>query len=145
MIGYIESNQQFLSLADSIPRMRVKELKVVFDSVSDEESIEQLLLQAVRNNFSLRSIRGEHWERDLFDDDDKARLVFYANRNELLDQWVDNSETVGRKLWPEAMKLAEQAGPDSLYRGLRSVLGGDYVSLRAAGRKRKRPQYYAPS
>ena len=63
------------------------------------------------------------------------RLVSYADRNELLDQWVDNPEQVDdRKVWPEALKLAEQAGPDSLFRGLRSVLGGDYVSL-PAGRK----------
>ena len=122
--------------------MHVKELQVASDST--ENVNKQLLLQAVRNNFSLRSVAGRRFERDLFDDNDKTRLVFYATRNEFLDQWVDNSETVGRKVWPEALKLAEKAGPNSLFRGLRSVLGGDYVNLRA-GRKRQRPQYYAPS
>ena len=143
-IGAIETRQQLGALTDSIPLMRVKELKVVFASDFDEENTEQVLLQAVKNNFSLRSIRGEHSGRDLFDDDDKARLVFYAIRNECLDQWCDNPETVNRKVWPEALKLAEQAGPDSLFRGLRSVLESDHMSL-PSGRKRKRPQFYVPS
>ena len=111
----------------------------------DEENAEHVLLQAVKNNFRLRSFRGERPGRELFNDDDKARLVFYANRNERLDQWVDKPETViDRKVWPEAFKLAEQAGPDSLFRGLRSVLESDHMSSRS-GRKRKRPQFYVPS
>ena len=148
-IGRVHSHQQLRALTDSIPLMRIKVLEVVVESESGfgGENYKQLLLQAVKNNFSLRSVDGNHSfppERDLFDADDKTRLLFYADRNERLDQWVDNSETVGRKVWPEALKLAEQAGPDSLFRGLRSVLGGDFVKLRA-GRKHQRPQYYAPS
>ena len=145
VIGDIESHEQLRTLTESIPRMRVKELQVVI--ATDEQTVnKQLLLQAVRNNFSLRSVDGKRAPgRDLFNDNDRTRLVFYSNRNELLDQWVDKPEMVERKVWPEALKLAEKAGPDSFFRGLRSVLGGDYVSLRAAGRKRKRPQYYAPS
>jgi len=143
VIGDIEHHEEFRTLTESIPGMHVKELQVVIASELQNVS-KQLLLQAVRNNFSLRSVAGRHFGRDLFDDNDKTRLVFYATRNKLLDQWVDNSETVGRKVWPDALKLAGKAGPDSLFRGLRSVLGGDYVKLRT-GRKRQRPQYYAPS
>jgi len=84
-----------------------------------------------------------HARSDLFDAEYKTRLVFFANCNKCLDQWVDIPETVDdQKVCPKALKLAEQAGPDSLLCVLRSVLGGDYVKLRA-GRKRKRPQYYA--
>ena len=85
-------------------------------------------------------------ESDLFDSvDDKQRLAFYANRNERLDQWVDNPEIVEqKKVWPDALSLAERAGPNALFRGLRSVLQSDYGNL-SGGRKRKRPQYYAPS
>jgi len=144
VIGDIGSHEQLRALADSIPLMRLKELKVGFSSYFGDENIEHVLLQAVKNNFSLRSIRGERRGRDLFDDDDKARLEFYADRNERLDQWVDNPETVDRKVWPEALKLEDQAGPDSLFRGLRSVLESDYMSSRS-GRKRKRPQFYLPS
>ena len=91
---------------------------------------------AVKNNFSLRSVESRLDRRDLFNDDDKLRLVFYADRNESLDQWVDNPETVDRKVWPEALTLAEKAGPDSFFRGLRSILGGDSMSVQS-GRKRK--------
>ena len=144
VIGDIESHEQLRTLTESIPRMRVKELQVV--TASDEQNVnKQLLLQALRKNFSLRSVDGKcATERDLFDADDKTRLVFYANRNKRLDQWVDNPETVEQKVWPEALKLAEKAGPDSLFRGLRLVLESDYGRLRA-GRKRKRPQYYVPA
>jgi len=143
-IGHVQSHQQLHALADSIPLMRVKELKVVFDSEFDEENAKHVLLQAVKSNFSLRSFKDHRPGRDLFNDNDKARLMFYANRNELLDQWVGNPETVEQKVWPDALALAEKAGPDSLFRGFRSVLGGDSTGLRI-GRKRKRPQYYAPS
>ena len=143
VIGYIESHEQFRALVDSIPLMRVKELKVEFASDFDEENIKHVLLQAVKNNFSLQFIWGEHRERDIFEEDDEARLFFYADRNERLDQWVDNAETVDRKVWPDALKLAEKAGPDSLFRGLRSVLENDHTSSRS-GRKRKRPQFYVP-
>ena len=83
---------------------------------------------AIKNNFSLRSVKGEMAnavrESDLFESaEDKKTLAFYANRNESLDQWVDNPEMVEqRKVWPEALGLAERAGPDALFRGLRSVL-----------------------
>ena len=144
VIGDIESHEPLRTLTESIPRMHVKELQVVFDSDFDAENAKQLLLQAVKNNFSLRSVQGDRDGGSIFDDDDETRLTFFAGRNEHLDQWVDSPETVEQKVWPEALNLAEKAGPDSLFRGLRSVLGGDYVSLRAAGRKRKHPEYYTP-
>ena len=149
-IGSIQSHEQLRNLTDSIPKMRIKELQVEFSSPRVEENDKQLLLLAVKNNFSLRSVDGNRAlpGLDLFDANHKTRLVFYTNRNERLDQWVDNPETVieQRKVWPDALKLAEKAGPNSLFRGLRSVLGGDgeNVKLRG-GRKRKRPQYDAPS
>jgi len=145
-IGDIESHEQLRTLTESIPRIRVKELQGVIRMLIGEENAKRDLIMAVKNNFSLRSVDGKRaLERDLFDADDKKRLVFYANRNKYLDQWADNPETVEQKVWPNALKLAEKAGPDSLFRGLRSAFGGDYVSLRAAGRKRKHPQYYVPA
>ena len=115
------------------------------------EAIRQDLLHAVKNNFSLRSVKARlleyrlyREESDLFDSvEEKQRLAFYTNRNELLDQWDSNPDLVERKVWPDALGLAERAGPDALFRGLRSVLESDYVSL-PGGRKRKRPQYYNP-
>ena len=144
-IGTIQSQEQLRTLTESIPKMRIKELQVVISNAVDQEDTKPLLLLAIKNNFSLQSVDGKRASgRDLFNANDTRRLVFYANRNELLGQWVDNPKTVERKVWPEALKLAEQAGPDSLFRGLRSLLESDNVTLRA-GRKRKRSQFYVPS
>ena len=148
-IGTIQSQQQLQTLTQSIPSMKLKELEVGFrDDEFDRETIKQALLQAVKNNFSLHTVKGEilfHDESDLFDsDEDTQRLAFYANRNESLDQWVNHPETVEPKVWPDVLSLAERAGPDALFRGLHSVLGRDYVALKG-GRKRKRTQYYTPS
>ena len=155
-IGTIQSQQQLQTLTQSIPSMKIEELEVAFtdavDSDDEEEEVSQLsretieqgLLQAVKNNFSLHTVKGEIIEfldeSDLFESaEDKQTLAFYANRNESLDQWVDHPETVAEKVWPKALGLAQRAGPDPLFRGLRSVLGRDYVSL-PGGRKRKRVQ-----
>ena len=156
-IGSIKTLQQLQTLTQSIPSMKLKELEVEFyheedsddedeaEGEFDRETIRQNLLNAAKNNFSLRSLKAKLSGTDLFDNDDKQTLAFYVNRNESLDEWVDNPEMVEqRKVWPEALNLAERAGPDALFRGLRSVLQSDYVSL-PGGRKRKRPQYYAPS
>ena len=140
-IGCIGNQQQLQTLTQSIPSMKLKELEVSFRGVEEEgefgpETIRHDLLQAVRNNFSLRSVEAftAFWTAE-----DKQRLAFYANRNESLDQWVNHPETVKRKVWPKALSLAERAGPGALFRGLRSVLGRDYVSF-PRGRKRKRVQ-----
>ena len=90
-------------------------------------------------------MQGDRDGGSIFDDDDETRLTFFADRNERLDQWVDKTETVNRKVWPEALTLAEKAGPDSLFRGLRSVLESDHIMSTQSGRKRKRPQFYVPS
>ena len=152
VLGYVRSHQQLRTLTDSIPLMRtIKKLEIDVDGdrYVEEEDVKQLLLQAVKNNFSLRSvrayIRSGFESNNIFNAEEKTRLVFYTDRNERLDHWVDNPEQVDdRKVWPEALKLADQAGPDSLYRGLRSVLGRNYVSL-PPGRKRKHSQFSIPS
>ena len=151
-IGSIQTQQQLQTLTQSIPLMHIRELEVVFEGHSWREDVNsrQNLLQAVKNNFRLRSVKVgicvNHSSSDFFDsDDDKQRLAFYANRNESLDQWVAHPETVEqRKVWPEALGLAERAGPTALFRGMRSVLERDYGSL-PGKRKRKRPQYYTPA
>ena len=166
-IGTISTSHYLQTLAQKIPSMKLKDLVVEFstgEGSDDEdgededeeegelhrETIRQDLLHAMKNNFTLRSVKAEVLAEndisDLFDSaEDKHRLAFYANRNESLDQWVDNPVTVEQqKLWPEALSLAERAGPDAFFRGLRSVVESDYVSL-PEGRKRKRPQYCASS
>ena len=124
--------------------MPIRELEVAFDYhiLSENANLRQNLLLAINNNFSLRSVKVfRGYSPYLFESaKDKKTLAFYANRNESLDQWVDHPETIiEQKVWPDALGLAERAGPDALFRGLRSVLGRDYVSL-PGGRKRKRVQ-----
>jgi len=153
-IGEIRSREQLRTLTQSIPSMCIKELTIVFDSDIDEGAAKREVLQAVKNNFSLRSVKGEEAfrrrdtfnhndkkrlvrRRDTFNHNEKRRLVFYANRNESLDQWVKNPETVDQKVWPDALQLAQKAGLDSLFRGMRLVLESDYVKIPGA-RKRKR-------
>ena len=138
--------------------MKIEELEVLFTDLREEgseegpelsrETINQGLLQAVKNNFSLHTVKGEmefiHESRLFESAEDKQRLAFYANRNKSLDQWADNPETVDdRKVWPEALGLAQRAGPTALFRGLRSVLESDYV-IPKGGRKHKSPQSSAP-
>ena len=131
-IGHL-SWTEMRTLAQKIPSMKLKELIFRYCGVQ-RRNIEEELLHAVANNFTLRSVKGNQHERtfldnsSLFDNGSNQRLAFYANRNERLDQWVDNPEPVDQKVWPEALGLAERAGPDALFRGLRSVLGRDYVS-----------------
>jgi len=160
-IGSIEAPEFLQALTQSIPSMKLKELEVKFwdsgdsddedepEGGFDQDAIRQDLLHAVQNNFSLRSVKvriHDYQEFDLFEStEDKHRLAFYANRNARLDQWVGHPEIVEqRKVWPNALGLAEKSGPDALFCGLRSVLESDYGSLRS-GRKRKRPQYYTPA
>jgi len=141
-IGRIETHLQLQTLTQSIPSMRIRELVVSFERQFRREHMQNFLL-AVKNNFSLRSVKGEIG--DEFSAEDKKTLAFYANRNECLDQWVNKPEMVEhQKLWPDALGLAEKAGPSALFSGLRSVLGRDYVSL-PCGRKRKHPQYQVSS
>ena len=146
-IGKMNTLQQLQTLTQSIPSMHIRELDVVVDWIRLRGSANtrqnlllaiRNLLQAFKNNFSLRSVKTEGLVID------KKTLAFYTNRNESLDQWVDHPETVEQKVWPDALGLAERAGPDALFRGLRSVLERDYVKL-PGGRNRKRPQYYTPA
>ena len=121
----------------------------IFDGqiLRENANARQNVLMAIKNNFSLRSVEAVLFPLDdLFQTtEDKQRLAFYASRNESLDQWVDTPETVkDRKVWPEALNLVQKAGPTALFRGIRSVLERDYVSL-PGGRKGKRPQHDAPS
>ena len=103
-IGTIRTQQQLQTLTQSIPSMKLTELVIRYDG-GGVENVEEELLQAVKNNFTLLSVKGETYDGiDLFNQSEQQRLAFYANRNESLDQWVDKPETVEqRKVWPEAL------------------------------------------
>jgi len=156
MIGSMETPQQLQYLTQSIPFMKLQELEIAFMPIDEddeegelsEETIRQDLLPALKNNFSLRSVKAEMtWDRELFwTAEDKKTLAFYPNRNKSLDRWVDNPEKIAdRKVWPNALGLAQRAGPDALFRGLRSVFVREKYVLPKGGRKCQRPQNYTPT
>jgi len=140
-IGSIETSRQLQTLLQSIPSMPIRELDVVFDGPIFDGQVRhenanprQNLLLAVKNNFILQSVNflrpGYDRPSLLESAEDKQRLALYTSRNESLDEWVKNPErVVNQKVWPDALGLAERAGPNALFRGLRSVLGRDYVKL----------------
>jgi len=142
------------SLTTIVPMLKVRELELKY--IYYNERVAHALLDAIRKNFSLRSVVGgvysvmaeniedSSFRRELFTEHDKEKLAFYADRNERLGQWVCNPKTVEKKVWPDALKLAEESGPNSIYQGLRLVVESDYVSLPSRSGKRKRPQNDAP-
>jgi len=84
------------------------------------------ILQSLRSNSSVKML--------IF----SATNVAVEEWDETLHQLLGSTTSIQRFEFEQA----EKAGPDALFRGLRSVLQSDYGSL-PGGRKRKRPQYYA--
>jgi len=141
----VSTAQILQSFTAIVPSMRVQELEVSVSYRLHQQTAKEAIFRAIGKNFSLRSVKGSsNAEEALFRRvEDQRKLTFYINRNERLDEWVDNRTTLDRKLWPEALGLAAQAGKDTLFRSLQSVQGSDYVNQRT-GRKRKRTQFYSP-
>ena len=141
-IGRISSQQQLVSLTNNIPAMKLKDLEVAVHSTLNSPNTKEALLEAVRNNFCLRSVVGKVRDgpfdvdrADLFAEEDEQRLEFYFDRNQRVVEWVENPATVHRDVWPEALKLAERAGPDTLFQSMRA-LSGDGIGLKKGKRKR---------
>jgi len=129
----------------------------------DVDNILPQLMDAVKKNFSLRSVE--------LDDDWHSigqilqpRLAFYANRNETLAEWTilqpclalcanrneqfaewtENPCTVPAKLWPEAISMAQQASKESLFKSSKA-LSGKGIGLSQGKRKRKLTNFCKPS
>jgi len=137
---------QFLQDTKTLQRFH---LKCVSESQASTAALRQCLLCAIKKNFSLRVVAASFYPdrislaRPLFGDQETGqaqRLEFYLNRNERLEEWIENPVLVGQEVWPEALSLAQQAGPGALFKSLRSVLGKDYVKVSTSGKKRKRPK-----
>ena len=148
-----EWTEEFFSqLTSRIPQFQATDLLVSLSSRynrGDLAEAKDVFLAAVKRNFSLRTVSFEYkWagmalSETLFDDADENRLAFYAERNERFAKWVENPASVPRHLWPEALRLALEAGNTPLWRSLQSV--APEVGDLQRKRKRKRPRYYDPS
>ena len=127
-------------LADTIPSMKVlRELVIQFEFGGDNNSdrTKQTICEAVKNNYSLQSVKYQDDDDDNPVDasDNDETLKFYLERNIRLARWVENPDTVPKHLWKEACTLATKAGPTVLFRLLRKI--GPEV-LPVSSRKRKR-------
>ena len=138
-IGNIQSEAHFQTLLNILPAMKTQELEFDLHRLLPVGANRQAdVLRAVKQNFSLRSLKATMSGGDaFFTDDDKVLLQFYIDRNKRLAQWVASPATVPRLLWPDALGLALEAGENSLYRSLQAVLG-DEVESALGQRKRKR-------
>jgi len=151
-IGVLVSQQHLQSLMVMIPSLRIKELEFATGSQLAEETVEQNVLRAVKDNFSLRSVRGFSvpdpdaaiWRPLYAQAEDRRRLAFYFNRNECLDQWAENPGSLDRKLWATAVCLAKRAGQDTLFKSLLSTLGSDYVKPRTGNKRKHWQQISSP-
>jgi len=54
---------------------------------------------------------------------EKGLVEFYMNRNAQLSEWIENPTLVPRLLWPQAMKLALEAGEVTLFCCLKALSG----------------------
>jgi len=145
-IRVVHARQDFELLLSALPNFKLKELELVI--IYNGPNMKQDLLEALKNNYSLRSVKGgtanftfntDDEIEELFNDDDKRRLAFFAERNARLDAWTENPSLVPRDLWPYALDLAVKAGRESLFCSLRSALGFDALQAKQGKRTRKRP------
>ena len=144
LIGNVSSQEQLESLMNNIPAMTLTDLEVAVRPNLNSRITRQALLEAVGNNFCLRSVMGTVRELDyvhgswpdLFADaEDKQRLEFYMDRNQRLEEWVKNPAPVREDVWPEALQLADRAGPNTLYQSM-LALSEFGIGLTAGQRER---------
>ena len=137
-IGNIYTEEKFQSLLSNLPTMKIKKLEIHLNGgLGARGDRKQHILQAVKRNFNLRSLKASSAGRAFFTEEDKMVLESYWSRNERLAQWVASPVTVPHLLWPDALGLALEAGEDTLYRSLQAVLGNEAGSA-LGQRKRKR-------
>ena len=135
------NHSRIQSLANTIPFMKIRTLVIRFVIWSGgyhdlDHGMKQTLRQALKNNFTLQSVKFQCGDDDQFDASDVDQAMkFFLERNTRLDQWVENPATVPKHLWKKATTLAAKAGPETLFRLLRKI--GPEV-LPVGSRKRKR-------
>ena len=127
---------QFLRRTQSVRKFV---LHIGYVNVKTRDKVKHELLQAVKHNFSLRSlvvrVRTGLWFGGVRA---QQRLQFYANRNERLEEWVEDADLLPRELWGEALGLAQQSGTGALYQSLCNVLGRNYGRVGSPNKKNKR-------
>jgi hypothetical protein len=107
------------------------------------EPFKPVLLCAVKTNASLYHVVGEKTTTrtgffgttDLFNEEEKRELHYYAARNQAFSQWIPSPLSVPREAWPTVVAAARATGPGTVYRILKAL--GDSVGPVEGQRKRK--------
>jgi len=100
---------------DAVPSFKMKNLKLIFAHDNGQAA----LLELLKRNYFIQNVECAVLPgREYWNEANRMRLDFYLNRNRKLSQWMENPKLVPRDLWPEAMKLALEAGITSLYLSL---------------------------
>lgn len=107
-------------------------------------SRKETFLESVKFNFSLRVVEASSTlQENIFTDEDRRLLDFYADRNVRMDQWIEHPSTsVPENLRSHVLHVAAQAEPLVLFRSLLAIRGELGTAKRT--RKRKRPAYFDP-
>ena len=117
-------------------KLRVLTVQFGFLGPNERDRMKQTLRQAVKNNFTLQSVKYQFGDRNPLDaSEDDETLKFYLERNICLAQWVENPASVPKHLWKEAATVAAKAGPTMLFRLLRKI-GPAVLPIRSRKRKR---------
>lgn len=146
----IDSEETARAFINIIPKVQTMGLAAFFGCAMSSTMRLELLESTKQNYCSLQTTFFDSRTEpttglyvELFDGKGKEKLVFYADRNQRLKHWIENPTLIPRDVWPEAVKLAQEAGAETLWRSLQAVIPV-YESLQRR-RKRKRPSYYEPS
>lgn len=113
---------------------------------SAEAQSSAIILEIAMLNFSLREVRALNNGNSIFTAEERRLLAFYVDRNERMDQWIEDPNSrasVPEKLRSNVLCVAAQAGdPSVLFRALLAIKGDLGFTKRT--RKRKRSEFSQP-
>lgn len=132
----MKSLKKFVGRASNLRRL------VINSEVQIPKRVRKNILKMAKSNFSLREIR--FGQQGLPEEEEQQRLQFYADRNEHMEQWIDEPEMVPKHLWRHGLTTAARARDPSVLFSSLIAISGDLGSIRS-GRKRKRPTVFDPS
>ena len=96
IIGVVPDRSRIAILADFIPSMKIREILIQFGFLGPIERycMKHTLFQAVKNNYTLQSVKYQYGDTDSSFDPTDETLKIYLERNIRLAQWVENPATV---------------------------------------------------
>jgi len=103
------------------------------------------MLEIANANFSLRTFTVDP-AFDFFNQDDQRVLRSYFDRNERVEQFIENPVSIPRCPYPETFAtIAHSNNPSVLFESFRAASTELFGGNQQRGRKRRRPAYYKPT